>query len=139
MKTHNIITAALLSGTALFLNACATGKGCCKESDKGCCKESGGCCSKGHKSHGASDASATKHDHSAAAASSAHDASAHGAATVAAVKPYPLKTCLVSGKPLDSMDGEVRIVHEGQEVKFCCKACQTKFLKDPAKFLSKLK
>jgi YHS domain-containing protein len=36
------------------------------------------------------------------------------------------------GKPYE-------IVHEGQQIKFCCKKCLPKFEKDPAAYLSKLK
>jgi YHS domain-containing protein len=54
------------------------------------------------------------------------------------VKPYPLDTCLVSGEKLGEMGEPVVIVHEGQEIKFCCEKCQPKFEKDPAKYLSKL-
>jgi YHS domain-containing protein len=30
------------------------------------------------------------------------------------------------------------IVHDGQEVKFCCDGCEPTFKKDPEKFLAKL-
>jgi hypothetical protein len=53
-------------------------------------------------------------------------------------KPYPLKTCIVSDNDLYSMGEPVVIVHEGQQIKFCCKPCIKKFKKDPAKFLVKL-
>ncbi|QTN33871.1 hypothetical protein HZ994_16645 [Akkermansiaceae bacterium] len=53
-------------------------------------------------------------------------------------KPYPLKTCIVSGEELGSMGDAVSIVHEGQTIKFCCDACIPKFKQDPAKYLSKL-
>jgi YHS domain-containing protein len=59
-------------------------------------------------------------------------------ATAPAVKPYPLKTCIVTDEDLDSMDGAVTRVHNGQEVKFCCKSCVKKFEADPAKYLAKL-
>ena len=36
------------------------------------------------------------------------------------------------------MGPPITLVHEGQEVKFCCKPCVGKFRKDPAKYLSKL-
>lgn len=54
------------------------------------------------------------------------------------VKPYPLDTCIVSGEKLGTMGKPVVIVHEGQEIKFCCKSCKPKFEKDPAKYLKKL-
>lgn len=54
------------------------------------------------------------------------------------VIPYPLDVCLVTGNDLGSMGDEQRIVHEGREIKFCCKPCETKFLKNPARYLKKL-
>ena len=59
-------------------------------------------------------------------------------ATSAPAVPYPLTTCIVMDEPLDSMGGAVAIVHEGREIKFCCRGCITRFQKDPAKFLVKL-
>lgn len=60
-------------------------------------------------------------------------------ASAADVKPYPLKTCVVSGNELGSMGKVITMTHEGQEVKFCCKPCIKKFNANPAKYLSKLK
>jgi YHS domain-containing protein len=57
----------------------------------------------------------------------------------ATAKPYPLDVCLVSGEKLGSMGEPVSMVHEGQEIKFCCDSCPPKFKKDPAKYLGKLK
>ena len=56
----------------------------------------------------------------------------------AATKPYPLDTCVVSGEKLGSMGNPVVFVHEGQEIKLCCKNCRPDFDKDPAKYLAKL-
>lgn len=56
----------------------------------------------------------------------------------AAVKPYPLTVCIVTDNDLGSMGDEQRMVYEGQEIKFCCKPCERKFLKNPAKYLEKL-
>lgn len=53
-------------------------------------------------------------------------------------KPYPLKTCLVSGEGLDEMDERVSTVYKGQTYEFCCKPCLVKFKKDPEKFATKL-
>ena len=53
--------------------------------------------------------------------------------------PYPLETCIVTDNKLDSMGDKTTIIHEGQEIKFCCKPCETKFKKDPARYLPKLK
>lgn len=54
------------------------------------------------------------------------------------VKPYPLELCIVTDNDLGSMGDERRFVYEGQEIKICCKPCERKFLKDPAKYLEKL-
>ena len=71
-------------------------------------------------------------------APSAAGAAAPAATASSGVKPYPLKTCIVTDNDLGSMGDEQRIVHEGQEIKFCCEPCVGKFLKNPAKYLSKL-
>lgn len=55
-----------------------------------------------------------------------------------AAKPYPLKTCLISGDALDGHGEPVTKVYEGQEVKFCCKPCIKKFEKDIPGNLKKL-
>jgi YHS domain-containing protein len=54
-------------------------------------------------------------------------------------KPYPLKTCIVSGNDLDSMDGPFTKTYSGQEIKFCCKPCIKKFEANQTKYLTKLK
>lgn len=48
------------------------------------------------------------------------------------------KICPVTGEPLDSMGGPVRVVVEGRVVFLCCKACEGPLRKEPAKYLSKL-
>lgn len=53
-------------------------------------------------------------------------------------KPYPLQVCLVTDNDLGSMGEETSLVYEGRLIKFCCKPCEAKFLKDPAKYLAKL-
>lgn len=55
-----------------------------------------------------------------------------------AAKPYPLDTCLVSGEELGSMGDAYVFVHEGQEIKMCCKKCLKKFNADPAKYIAML-
>ena len=70
-----------------------------------------------------------------------HDKEGDGAAVASkagGAKPYTLDVCIVSGEKLDSMGGPVAKVHEGQEVKFCCKSCVPDFTKEPAKYLTKL-
>ncbi len=55
-------------------------------------------------------------------------------------KPYPLKTCVVSGEEINDK-GEMKphvFTYEGQEVKLCCKSCLKDFNKEPAKFLKKI-
>lgn len=73
-----------------------------------------------------------------AASSMEHDHHDRGAATNGAtpegVQPYPLDTCIVSGATLGSMGDPVVIVHEGQEMRFCCEACVPKFQAEPAKY-----
>jgi hypothetical protein len=53
-------------------------------------------------------------------------------------KPYTLDVCVVSDEKLGSMGEAVVFVHEGQEIKLCCKSCKPDFEKEPAKFLAKL-
>lgn len=55
-------------------------------------------------------------------------------------KPYPLKTCVVSGEEINDK-GDMKshvFVHEGQEIKLCCKSCLKDFKKDTAKYLKKI-
>jgi hypothetical protein len=65
-------------------------------------------------------------------------ASAKKSAEKGAVKPYPLDVCIVTDNDLGSMGEEQVMVYEGQTIKFCCKPCERKFLKNPAKYLEKL-
>lgn len=60
------------------------------------------------------------------------------AATPKKPKPYPLKTCVVSGEKLDSMGEPYVFTHEGREVKLCCKGCLKDFNKEPAKYIKKM-
>ncbi len=54
-------------------------------------------------------------------------------------KPYPLKTCVVSGEKLEGDMGKPYVfVYKGQEIKLCCKSCLKDFTKDPAKFMKKI-
>jgi Cu(I)/Ag(I) efflux system membrane fusion protein len=48
------------------------------------------------------------------------------------------KTCPVTGEPLDSMGGPVRVEVAGRVVFVCCKACEKPLRKDPEKYLAKL-
>lgn len=60
-------------------------------------------------------------------------------ASAVSAKAYPLDVCIVSDEKLGSMGAPYVTVHEGQEIKFCCKSCLPDFEKEPAKYLSKLK
>ena len=54
----------------------------------------------------------------------------------AAIKPYPLTTCVVSGDKLGGDMGAPYVFTNGtQEIKFCCKNCLKDFNKDQAKYL----
>jgi YHS domain-containing protein len=57
----------------------------------------------------------------------------------AAVEPYPLSTCIVSGEELGSMGDPVTHVYEGQELKFCCAGCIGQFKEDPEKYIKQMK
>lgn len=55
--------------------------------------------------------------------------------------PYPLDTCVVSGEKLGA-DPDMKpytFVHNGQEIKLCCKSCLKDFNADPEKYLARLK
>src|SRR5512137_1364233 len=51
------------------------------------------------------------------------------------LKPYPLKTCVVSGDKLGEMGDPFVYAYKGREIKFCCKGCLKDFKKDPAKYI----
>lgn len=53
-------------------------------------------------------------------------------------KPYPLKTCPVSGEELGKMGEPFRLTYKGQEIKLCCKGCEKDFNKEPEKYLQKI-
>jgi len=53
-------------------------------------------------------------------------------------KPYTLKTCVVSGEKLGEMGKPYVFVHEGREIKLCCKDCLKDFNKEPAKYVKKI-
>ena len=53
-------------------------------------------------------------------------------------KPYPLKTCVVSGEKLGEMGDPYVFTHEGREIKLCCKSCLKDFKKDTAKYIKKI-
>jgi hypothetical protein len=51
---------------------------------------------------------------------------------------YPLSTCPVTGKALDSMGDPVVAVIDGTEVRFCCAGCKPKYEEDTAKYQAKV-
>jgi hypothetical protein len=55
-------------------------------------------------------------------------------------KPYPLDACVVSDEKLGADPGmqPYTFVHEGREVKLCCKSCLKDFKKDTAKYVAKI-
>jgi YHS domain-containing protein len=53
--------------------------------------------------------------------------------------PYPLNVCPVSDEKLGEMGKAYVFVYEGQEIKFCCSGCKKDFLKEPKKYLKKIK
>jgi hypothetical protein len=56
---------------------------------------------------------------------------------VAEAKPYPLTTCAVM--PEHALgDKTVVYMHEGREVRFCCKGCIAKFQADPQTYLARI-
>jgi YHS domain-containing protein len=55
-----------------------------------------------------------------------------------AAKPYPLDVCIVSGDKLGEMGKPFVFVHEGREIKLCCKSCKEDFESEPAKYLKQL-
>ena len=67
-------------------------------------------------------------------------AGAASAAEQPKAKPYPLKTCVVSGEEIGK-DADMKphvFTYQGQEVKLCCKSCLKDFNKEPAKYIKKI-
>lgn len=59
---------------------------------------------------------------------------------VAAAKPYTLKTCPITDELIDDK-GDMKpysFVHEGREIKLCCKGCLKDFNKDAPKYVAKI-
>jgi hypothetical protein len=51
------------------------------------------------------------------------------------LKPYTLKTCIVSGEKLGEMGKPVVEKYKDREIKFCCKSCIKDFKKEPDKYV----
>ena len=88
----------------------------------------------GHASSAHPQKAQREHDHSAHAGKP-HSMPTPAKPATVAIKPYPSSTCVVSGKKLGSMGKPARIVHKGQEIKFCCGGCIKGFKNDPAIYM----
>lgn len=77
----------------------------------------------------------SNHNHGAASAKAPEGPAA---AADPNAKPYPLKTCIVSGEELGKMGEPLRFTYKGQEIKLCCKGCEKKFHADADKMLEKI-
>ena len=53
-------------------------------------------------------------------------------------KPYPLDTCLISGKKLGDHGEPYTFSRDGQEVKLCCEACLEEFEANADKLLKEI-
>jgi hypothetical protein len=56
---------------------------------------------------------------------------------VGALAVFPLTKCIVTDEAFEHGKPST-FVHNGQEIKLCCKDCLADFKKEPAKYLSKL-
>ena len=54
------------------------------------------------------------------------------------LKPYTLKTCVVSGDKLGEMGDPFVYEYKGRQIKFCCKGCLKDFNKNPDKYIKKI-
>jgi hypothetical protein len=54
------------------------------------------------------------------------------------IKPYVLKTCMVSGEKLGEMGKPYVFTNDTREIKLCCKDCLKDFKKDPKKYVKKI-
>jgi YHS domain-containing protein len=79
----------------------------------------------------------SSHNHSAQQAEAATSQPAGQNEVSRIGDPWPLDTCVVSGEKLGSMGDPIIKLHEGREVRFCCKGCVGMFEKDPEKYLAK--
>ena len=59
----------------------------------------------------------------------------HENATNAKLKPYVLKTCVVSKQKLGEMGDPYVYKYKDREIKFCCKGCVKDFNKSPEKYV----
>ena len=75
---------------------------------------------------------------SACSSTSSNPHAGHQMTSADGVKAYTKDTCIVTGNKLGSMGDPITLVHQGQEVKFCCKPCVAKFKANPDKYLANL-
>ena len=54
------------------------------------------------------------------------------------VRPYTLKTCIISGDKLGEMGDPYTFEYKDRQIKLCCKNCLKDFNKSPAKFVKKI-
>jgi YHS domain-containing protein len=54
------------------------------------------------------------------------------------LKPYTLKTCIISGDKLGEMGDPFVYAYKGRQIKFCCKGCLKDFNKEPDKYIKKI-
>ncbi len=54
------------------------------------------------------------------------------------LKPYTLKTCVISGEKLGGMGEAYVHKYKDREIKFCCKGCLKEFNKEPDKYIKKI-
>lgn len=65
-------------------------------------------------------------------------AEAKPAAASTKLKPYPLKTCVVSEEKLGEMGEPYVFAYKDREIKLCCDGCKKKFDKNAPKFVKDL-
>jgi YHS domain-containing protein len=68
----------------------------------------------------------------------ARDTNSPGGSAKAAVKPYPLNYCLVSGDKIGEMGKPITNNYMGQQIIFCCPDCPKEFKKNPDKYMKQL-
>ena len=54
------------------------------------------------------------------------------------LKPYTLKTCIISGDKLGEMGKPYVFEYKGREIKLCCKNCLKDFNQSPAKYVKQI-
>lgn len=52
--------------------------------------------------------------------------------------PFPLANCPVSGEPLGTMGDPILVMHEGREIRLCCKGCVEDFNANAEEYLKEI-